>query len=199
VPAMPSLAAAPGPHRSEIVWWGAQHGRAVTNAVWLPVRPATRWMRVVARASSSVSAGQMVVRGQASSLVTIPRYWDSDHCSFHLVASRSLRKLLVIVGGALAEERMDLWVASCPRVSRTRGVWLHGHEREAPRVAVNHGPEMIQNIRPQQSFHTLHRWEGIVDPHIQLFNGEPTDFRGNTSAGRPHPGLSSQNTAHPAG
>jgi hypothetical protein len=32
---------------SEIVCWGPRHGRVVTTAVRAPVRPATRWMRVV--------------------------------------------------------------------------------------------------------------------------------------------------------
>jgi hypothetical protein len=34
-----------------------RHGRVVTNAVRSPVRPATRWRRVVSRASARVSAG----------------------------------------------------------------------------------------------------------------------------------------------
>jgi hypothetical protein len=33
----------------EIVWWGARYGLVVTTAVRSPVRPATRWMRVVSR------------------------------------------------------------------------------------------------------------------------------------------------------
>jgi hypothetical protein len=37
---------------SEMVWWGARHGRVVTNAVRSPVRPPTRWMREVSRASA---------------------------------------------------------------------------------------------------------------------------------------------------
>ena len=41
-------------------------GSAVTNAVRAPVRPATRWRRVVATASASGIAGKMVVSRRAS-------------------------------------------------------------------------------------------------------------------------------------
>jgi hypothetical protein len=51
---------------SEMVWWGARHGRVVTNAVRSPVRPATRWIRVVSRASARVIAGRIVVSRRAS-------------------------------------------------------------------------------------------------------------------------------------
>ncbi len=37
---------------SAMGWWGARHGRVVTTAVRRPVRPATRWMRVVSMASA---------------------------------------------------------------------------------------------------------------------------------------------------
>jgi hypothetical protein len=53
---------------SEIVWWGARHGRVVTRAVRAPVRPATRWMRVVSKASARLIAGRGVVRQRASSV-----------------------------------------------------------------------------------------------------------------------------------
>src|SRR4029450_9924427 len=46
--------------------WGARHGRAVTHAVRAPVRPATRWIRVVSMASARVIAGRMVVSRRAS-------------------------------------------------------------------------------------------------------------------------------------
>jgi hypothetical protein len=42
------------------------HGRVVTRAVRAPVRPATRWRRVVSMASARVSAGKMVVNRGAS-------------------------------------------------------------------------------------------------------------------------------------
>jgi hypothetical protein len=45
---------------------GAQHGRVVPKAVRAPVRPATRWMRVVSRASSRVVGGRMVVSRRAN-------------------------------------------------------------------------------------------------------------------------------------
>jgi hypothetical protein len=45
---------------SEMVWWGARHGRVVTHAVRSPVRPATRWIRVVSMAQRLI-AGRMVV------------------------------------------------------------------------------------------------------------------------------------------
>jgi hypothetical protein len=35
------------------------------RAVWAPVQPATRWMRVVSRASASVMAGRVVVNRRA--------------------------------------------------------------------------------------------------------------------------------------
>ena len=40
--------------------------RVVTNAVRSPVRPATRWMRVVSMALAKVIAGRVVVRRRAS-------------------------------------------------------------------------------------------------------------------------------------
>ena len=51
---------------SEMVWWGARNGRVVTNAVRSPVSPATRWIRVVSRASARVMAGRIVVSRRAS-------------------------------------------------------------------------------------------------------------------------------------
>jgi hypothetical protein len=51
----------PADPASEMVWWGARHGRVVTNAVRSPVRPATRWIRVVSMASARIIAGRMVV------------------------------------------------------------------------------------------------------------------------------------------
>jgi hypothetical protein len=56
-PATRRPAAAPAPPislTSEMVWCGARHGRVVTTAVRSPVRPATRWMRVVSIASARV-------------------------------------------------------------------------------------------------------------------------------------------------
>jgi hypothetical protein len=41
-------------------------GEAITNAVRSPVRPATRWMCVVSRASARVIVGRMVVMRRAS-------------------------------------------------------------------------------------------------------------------------------------
>jgi hypothetical protein len=51
---------------SEMVWWGARNGRVVTNAVRSPVRPATRWIRVVSTASARDIPGTMVVSRRAS-------------------------------------------------------------------------------------------------------------------------------------
>ena len=45
---------------------GARKGRIVTNAVRSPVRLATRWIRVVSRASARVIAGRRVVSRRAS-------------------------------------------------------------------------------------------------------------------------------------
>jgi hypothetical protein len=45
---------------------GARKGRVVTTAVQAPVRPATRWMRVVSRASGRAIAGRIVVSRRAS-------------------------------------------------------------------------------------------------------------------------------------
>jgi hypothetical protein len=57
---------------SEMGWWGARHGRVVTTAVRSPVRPATRWIRVVSMASGRVIAGRMVVSRRASIDVPAP-------------------------------------------------------------------------------------------------------------------------------
>jgi hypothetical protein len=54
------------PPTSEIVWCSAKDGRAVTHVVRAPVRPATRWMRVVSIASTRVIAGRRVVSRRAS-------------------------------------------------------------------------------------------------------------------------------------
>jgi hypothetical protein len=65
------VAAADQPHvRDSVV--GVRHGRAVTSAVRSPVRPATRWRRVVSSASARVIAGRMVVRRRASIDVPAP-------------------------------------------------------------------------------------------------------------------------------
>jgi hypothetical protein len=53
-------------------WWGARNGRVVTRVVRSPVRPATRWMRVVSRASARTVAGRMVVSRLASMAVPAP-------------------------------------------------------------------------------------------------------------------------------
>jgi hypothetical protein len=45
---------------------GARQGRVGTNAVRAPVRPATRWIQVVSRASARVVADIMVVNRRAS-------------------------------------------------------------------------------------------------------------------------------------
>src|SRR5262245_27793081 len=78
------LAAADEPHiRDGVV--GARHGRVVTHAVRSPVRPATRWMRVVSMASARVIAGRMVLRRRASIDVPAPaglrssRTWAERH------------------------------------------------------------------------------------------------------------------------
>jgi hypothetical protein len=64
----PGMGTWPPPMRptSEMVWCGARHSRVVTRAVRSPVRPATRWRRVVSMASARVSAGKMVVSRRAS-------------------------------------------------------------------------------------------------------------------------------------
>ena len=59
------LAATDQPHIGDGVV-GARNGRVVTKAVRSPVRPATRWMRVVSRASGRVISGRMVVSRRAS-------------------------------------------------------------------------------------------------------------------------------------
>jgi hypothetical protein len=58
---------------------GARHGRVVTMAVRAPVRPTTRWMRVVSRASARVIAGRMVVSRRASLDVPAPRGRAGGH------------------------------------------------------------------------------------------------------------------------
>jgi hypothetical protein len=51
---------------------GARNGRVATTAVRPPVRPATRGMRVVSRASARLIAGNMVVNRRASLDVPAP-------------------------------------------------------------------------------------------------------------------------------
>src|SRR4029450_1148279 len=70
--------------------WGARHGRAVTHAVRAPVRPATRWIRVVSMASARVIAGRMVVSRRASIDLPAPEgaskstLWAERLHKFHL-------------------------------------------------------------------------------------------------------------------
>jgi hypothetical protein len=64
------LPAADQPHLGHGVA-GAQNGRAVTAAGCRPLRPATRWVRGVSRASTSVIARQMGVSRRAGPLVKI--------------------------------------------------------------------------------------------------------------------------------
>ena len=60
---------------SERVWWGAGKGRVVTNAVRLPVRPATLWIRVVSMASARVIAAGC---GESASQHRFARPWRSQ-------------------------------------------------------------------------------------------------------------------------
>jgi hypothetical protein len=68
---------------SEMVWWGARHGRVVTHAVRSPVTPATRWIRVVSMASARVIAGRMVVRRRASIDLPAPGAPNMNTLSSH--------------------------------------------------------------------------------------------------------------------
>jgi hypothetical protein len=52
---------------SETVWGEARKDRVVTTAGWRPVKPATRWIRVISTASVWVTVGSMVVRRRARS------------------------------------------------------------------------------------------------------------------------------------
>ena len=62
----PGVGTCPPPLSPASVWGGARHGLVVTTAGRAPVRPATRWRRVVSRASARVIAGRMVVSRRAS-------------------------------------------------------------------------------------------------------------------------------------
>ena len=97
---------------SEMVWWGARHGRVVTNAVRSPVRPATRWIRVVSRASARVIAGRIVVSRRASIDLPAPggprrrRFWTErlHHLQLHPTAHATTCWLIVSFG-ALKQHR----------------------------------------------------------------------------------------------
>jgi hypothetical protein len=65
------LAAADQPRIRDGVM-GARHGRVVTTVVRAPVRPATRCIRVVSRASARRIAGNIVVSRRASIDVPTP-------------------------------------------------------------------------------------------------------------------------------
>jgi hypothetical protein len=62
----PGVGTCPPPLSPASVWGGARHGLVVTTAGRAPVRPATRWRRVVARASARVIAGRIVMSRRAS-------------------------------------------------------------------------------------------------------------------------------------
>jgi hypothetical protein len=64
-------------HRMRDGLEGARHGRAVTKAVRAPVKPATRWMRVVSMASASVIAGRMVASWCTGIIARISYYGGS--------------------------------------------------------------------------------------------------------------------------
>jgi hypothetical protein len=70
----PGLGPWPPPIRlaSETAWWEARHGRVVTTAVRPPVRAATRWIRVVSRASARVTADRRVGSRRAGFDVPAP-------------------------------------------------------------------------------------------------------------------------------
>jgi hypothetical protein len=53
---------------SAMGWWGARHGRVVTTAGPRPVRPATRGMRGVSRASARVISGRTSSGGGPASI-----------------------------------------------------------------------------------------------------------------------------------
>jgi hypothetical protein len=55
---------------------GVRHGRVVTTAARAPVRPATRWRRVVSRASAKVIAGRLVVSPPQH---RVPCPWWAEH------------------------------------------------------------------------------------------------------------------------
>jgi hypothetical protein len=57
---------------SEMVWCGARHGRRGTTAGRAPVRPATRGLRAVSRASARRMAGSMGVSRRATIDVPTP-------------------------------------------------------------------------------------------------------------------------------
>jgi hypothetical protein len=46
---------------------GARHGRVVTNVVRSPVRPATRWIRVVSMAPARIIAGKIATSRRSRS------------------------------------------------------------------------------------------------------------------------------------
>ncbi len=62
----PTIAAA------EAVWCGARNGRTATSGRPGASRPATEWMRVTSRASSSVSGGRIPGRRRASIVFPMP-------------------------------------------------------------------------------------------------------------------------------
>jgi hypothetical protein len=73
---------------------GARHGRVVTTAVRSPVRPATRWMRVVSSTSVSVIAGRIVVRRRANINLAAPGSLRSSRTS---AERHKIRECLVFV------------------------------------------------------------------------------------------------------
>jgi hypothetical protein len=48
-----------------MVWCGARNSRVVMQAVWRPVKPATRWMQVVSMAAVRIMSGRWVASPQA--------------------------------------------------------------------------------------------------------------------------------------
>jgi hypothetical protein len=96
---------------SEMVWWGARHGRIMTHAVCAAVKAATRWMRVVSIASARVIAG-------AAS--TCPPQWRQAGGDYGpeplgaLQPSIGISKMVVTVS---AEARLNMMNQPCTSAS----------------------------------------------------------------------------------
>jgi hypothetical protein len=88
---------------SAMVWCGARNGRVMTQAVRSPVRPATRWMRVVSSASARVIAGRMVVSRRASLDLPAPRGPSSKRFGAQRLHDISLHQCLSSADGPTAE------------------------------------------------------------------------------------------------
>jgi hypothetical protein len=137
-----------------MVWWGTRNGRVVTNAV----RSATRWIRVVSRASRRVSAGRMVVRRRSSfvpgpCMPSVRRSSKERLHGFPLHATRDCAALITILIGGAFQTQHQIDVRS-PAFGSSSHQRLAGQDNDLRAFVSNWEAEQV----PCPQGHTSRAW-----------------------------------------